>query len=513
VVPFIELDANGEVRIPVTYAPIYKNAGVQGELQFQINVPSFDMPLKTVKLHGASNQACLLVAPSEVDFGVVAPNKDDKQCSTRTRTIQAINICNVPIDVTGVSVPPGQPSDEFKITKSPFGVDGPQTITLQSAGDSVSFEMVYQPRAAGEDLGVVWVQSGQLVEPYIAVLHGEGDFQATQTDRFSQQSRPKVDVLWVVSNQQSMSTELRDLKENISEFWDFAEANQIDYHIAATTTGTQYEYWSCDQGLGIGGMEDGRLVPVDGSQPRVYTPDTPDGFEKFKLTLSKVTNCQYYEGGVHTSYQAVTEPMATSQDDPRYPEKNDGNLGFLRSDALLSIIYFSDNIDNYPQPNRSTTFYYNSILSAKSFQEHRVSIHGFINGRDRNGNNQCGSAAGLGTRYGEMITKGGGLQEKICPEDWSQAMRNMAAAAFGFRSCFSLTGQPGDADGDGKISDQTVPPELEVRLNGLRFEATGDRGNRQWEYLPDSNSVCFFPLSMPEPGTGIEMTYGVACIQ
>jgi hypothetical protein len=52
-----------------------------------------------------------------------------------------------------------------------------------------------------------------------------------------------------------------------------------------------------------------------------------------------------------------------------------------------------------------------------------------------------------------------------------------------------------------------------VRLDGRRFEAMGSRGNRQWEYDPASNRVCFFPLSMPEPGTGVEMTYGVACLK
>lgn len=512
VVPFIDLDPNGEVRIPVTYAPIYKTSSAEGELHFQINSASYDDPNKIVKLKGAANDPCLLVAPDNVDFGVVAPNKDDKQCSTRTRTFQVINVCSVPIDITNISVPPGQPSDEFKITKSPFGINGPNIITLAQAGDSTTFEMVYQPKATGEDTGVVWIQTSQLTDPYTAVLHGEGNFTATQTDRFSQQSKPKVDVLWVVSNMNSMSAELKNLQTYASDFWDFAVANEIDFHLGVTTTGTEYDSWSCGAGVGILGLEDGRLVPVEGTRPRVVTPDTPNGFDVFKANLRQDA-CQYYEGGVYTSYQAVTEPMATSSDDPRYPEKNDGNLGFLRSDALLSIIYFTDGVDTYPSPQKSTTFYYNSILAAKAFDESKLSIHGFINDKDQDGNSQCSSAAGLGTRYREMIQKGGGRQETVCPDDWSLAMRNMASAAFGFRSCFSLTGQPDDADGDGVISDTTVPPELEVRLNGARFEATGSRGNRQWEFDAANNSVCFFPLSTPEPGTGIEMTYQVACIQ
>jgi len=520
VIPYLQLDAFGEQRVDVSYAPVYRNSAAEGELQYQINVPSFDKPLRTMKLTGSANPPCILVAPDEADFGAVAPQVNEKQCSTRTRTFKVINICGIAIDVTGIAMAPG-PSDEFKITKSPFSLGG-GPITVAADGGSIAFDMVYQPTAKGEDTGAVWVQTAQQVEPYVAVLHGRGDFEPTQTDRFSQQQRPKVDVLWVVANTGWNSAAIKNVGANAKDFWDFATSNDIDFHLAVTTTGIQYTSWNCNQGAGIAGLEDGRLVPADNARKRIITPETPNGFDIFKKNIT-VDACQYYEGGIHTSYKAVTDPLATQDDDPRYPEKNDGNLGFLRSDAALSIIYVtngpSTQYGEYPTPLKTTDFYYNSILSAKNFGEAKLSIHGFINDKDpRTGNSQCPSAPGIGTRYKDMIKKGGGLQLSVCPDDWSQAMRIMASAAFGYRSCFTLTGQPNDADGNGVISDKTTPPELQVSFEHAggateRVESLTDRGQRNWEYDPTTNQVCFFPLSSPEPGTGIVMQYGIACLQ
>jgi hypothetical protein len=314
---------------------------------------------------------------------------------------------------------------------------------------------------------------------------------------------------------------VKQVSANAGDFWDFAMSNDIDFQMGVTSTGTYSQGWGCTLPGGVNGQEDGRLRPATNERERILTPSTKDGLSKFKSNLT-VESCHYYEGGIHTSFNAVTDPLITQQDDPRYPQKNDGNLGFLRSDALLSIIYVTNgpnpSYGEYPTPLKSTDFYYNSILAAKNFDETKLIISGFINDKNRDGGFQCPTAVGLSTRYKEMITKGGGLALAGCPEDWPLAMRTMASAAFGYRSCYSLTGQPNDSDNDGKISDKTTPPELQVSFEHAggateRLESVTDRGQRNWEYLPETNQICFFPLSSPEPGTGIVVQYGIACLQ
>ena len=91
-------------------------------------------------------------------------------------------------------------------------------------------------------------------------------------------------------------------------------------------------------------------------------------------------------------------------------------------------------------------------------------------------------------------------------------MERIGTNAFGFKTRFFLTNQPEDADQDGRISDRVSPPEIEVFMNGTRVPSKNSRGSDVWEYNPETNAVDFYPLFVPEPGTQIEVTYKVACL-
>ena len=472
-----------EVRVPVLFAP-FEYGQYDGKVLFTISNP--DRPIGEVALRAASQEPCALIAPDDLDFGTVQPN-----CSTRDRPLQIINICDTPLTIRSVEMNAGI-STEFLVRQRPA------VGTVISPGLSAEFTMAYRPEDEGVDIGSVFIQVDQSPEPYMATLRGRGANDATQTDVFVQESRPKVDVLWVIDNSGSLSEEQAQVSANLVAFLSFAQAQQIDFQLGVTTTGLD-ESGGCPGG--VNGGEDGRLFPVDGTSPRILTPATPNLEDHWQSNVN-VGVCHGSELGLEAAYRALSDPLINNGDDPRHPEPNDGNLGFLRRDAHLSIIFVSDEEDQSPQ---TTNFYYNFFLSLKGFRNANLfSAHAIV-GDPATG---CATAEG-GDRYVDVASRSGGIFQSVCQADWSDSMETIGTAAFGFKTRFFLTNQPEDTDGSGIIDS---PIELEVRFDGRPYPPIGPNGARRWEYVGAENSIDFYPLAVPEPGTQIEVRYRVACL-
>ncbi len=474
----------GELRVPVTFAPP-EYGTYDGKVQLYISDPAD--PFQEVDLRGASQEPCALIAPDDLDFGTVQPG-----CSTRDRELQIINICDSAITITAIELNEGA-SDEFFVRTRP---SFPAVIP---PGLSATFTMSYRPSDEGVDLGSVFITEDNTPEPYMATLQGRGANDATQTDVFSQDDRPQVDVLWVIDNSGSLSDEQAAVAANSAAFLQFALAQQIDFQIGVTTTAVTQGF-GCPGGAD--GNESGRLFPVDGTHPRILTNATADLEEHWAFN-TQVGLCHGDEQGLEAAYMALSPPVIDNVDDPRFPQPNDGNAGFLRRDAHLSLIFVSDEEDQSPQ---STNFYYNFFLSLKGFRNANLfSAHAIV------GDPVTGCAtAGAGDRYIDVATRSGGIFQSVCAADWSESMETIGTAAFGFKTRFFLTNQPEDTNQNGLVSD--TEGELEVRLDGRVYPAVGPRGDRRWEYVGDVNAIDFYPLAVPEPGSTVEVSYRVACL-
>lgn len=436
------------------------HASYVGEVTFEVSDPA--NPIRTVGLSGVSATGCLLVAPGEIDFGVTGA-----QCITSERTINIYNVCASPVVVEDIALA-DEPSGSYRLTLPP-GVTFPHTMT---ASMSLAAKVQYRPREFGEHPGGVFVRSDERAEPYLVSLTGSARPDAVQTDHFEQSKRP-IDILFVIDDSGSMAPFQQSLATNLESFLQFANSNFVDYRIGITTTD-------------VDGGEMGRLVPLAQSgvwpaagatPPRVLERTTPDVLRGFKQSVNVGTEGSGTEKGLEAAYQALSPQNLASH-----------NQGFLRDDAMLSVIIVSDEADQSPQ---DTNFYYGYLLSIKGARRANLLSVSAICEVDPN------NSANHGSRYLDLVQRTGGVASSIHTADWAADLERLGLAAFGYKSRFVLTSVP-------------APDSIEVLIDGVPRPASDEEGV-SWRYDPVGNLIEFSPSAIPEPNQTLAVSYSVVC--
>ncbi|QSQ16612.1 choice-of-anchor D domain-containing protein [Myxococcus landrumensis] len=442
----------------------------EGLAEAWVNHPTQGHPL--VALSGEGVRGCFAVQPTTVDFGLTK-----LACGPRTRELLAINDCVGPVRVAGMALE--QTGTEFQV--------GPMNAfpSQLAPGARVKLTARYEPVDDGIDAAAVRFRLEDGSE-YTAGLLGKGATKAEQTDRFLQESKAKVDVLFVVDNSGSMMEEQQSLGQNFAAFLSAANAASVDYRIGVTTTGLDPSPggWSECPG-GAQGGENGRLFPVDNSRPRIITPATANAAGVF-ADNTKVGVCHWNEQGLDAAHRALSDPLLYNQDDTRTQQPNDGNGGFLRQDAKLAIIFLSDEEDFSAQP---VSFYETYFLALKGNDKTKLSINAIVGPMDLS---TCPTSSSSGSRYIQLAQATGGVVESICTPNWAASLEKLSNSAFGPNRKFPLTQVPADA------------ARIVVTVDGVPV-TTG------WEYDAATNSVIFERAAAPAPGTWVEVTYPLGC--
>jgi len=435
-----------------------------------VNHPSLGHPL--VALAGEGVKGCFAVQPTTVDFGVTKLG-----CGPRARELVAVNECIGPQKVTGLVLE--QAGSEFDV--GPAGAF-PREIPAQGR---VRLTASYTPVDDGDDTAAVRFRLDDGSE-YTAGLVGRGASKAEQTDRFLQESQAKVDVLFVVDNSGSMMEEQQSLGQNFAAFLSAANAAAVDYRIGVTTTGLDPSPggWSECPG-GAQGGENGRLFPVDGSRPRIITPNTPDAATVFAHN-TRVGVCHWNEQGLDAAHRALSDPLIYGEDDPRTAQSNDGNGGFLRPEAKLAIIFLSDEEDFSSQP---VSFYETYFLALKGNDKSKLSVNAIVGPMDLS---TCPTSSSSGSRYMQLASATGGVVESICTPNWASSLEKLSNSAFGPNRNFPLSEVPADAT------------RITVQVDGAPVTAG-------WRYDARTNTVVFEREAAPAPGSLVEITYPLGC--
>ncbi|QSQ27854.1 choice-of-anchor D domain-containing protein [Pyxidicoccus parkwayensis] len=423
-------------------------------------------------LTGEGVKGCFAVQPTTADFGITKLS-----CGPRTRELLAINDCLGPVTVAGMALE--QVGGEFHVTSDQaFPYEIPR-------GGRVHLTASYTPEDDGDDAATLRFTLNDGAE-YTAGLVGRGVTKAEQTDRFFQESEAKVDVLFVVDNSGSMMEEQQSLGQNFASFLSAANQAAVDYRIGVTTTGLDPSPggWSECPG-GAQGGENGRLFPVDGSRPRIITPATPNAATVF-ANNTRVGVCHWNEQGLDAAYRALSDPLIYKADDPRTPQANDGNAGFLREEAKLAIIFLSDEEDFSSQP---VSFYETYFLALKGNDKTKLSINAIVGPMDLG---TCPTSSSSGSRYIQLAQATNGAVESICTPNWAASLEKLSNSAFGPNRRFRLTEEPAD------------PARIVVEVDGVQV-------TDGWHYEADSNSILFDRDAAPAPGAMIEVTYPLGC--
>jgi hypothetical protein len=179
-------------------------------------------------------------------------------------------------------------------------------------------------------------------------IDGDGDGNGT--------TRPnaacgKMDILFVIDNSGSMQEEQKNLADNFPKFVDVldnfrAGSAALDYRVAVTTTGVTFTRASPLGGrMQQGPYEDGNLRRVAGMSKGWLERGEPGLRETFATLANVGINGSANEMPLHALRLAVNERV-----------KDGRNRDFLREDALLAVVFLTDEEDcsqddlNLPAP-------------------------------------------------------------------------------------------------------------------------------------------------------------------
>ncbi len=466
--------------------PVHFRADGAGERSCQLTVHSASST--AVALRGVADPGCLSVEPSAIEFGPVTEN-----CGNEVASVTVVNGCDVPVDLESVAV---DGAAFVTVSTPPL----PWSIAPRS---SSSTDVAFRPEEDGGHAGQLRLGLRGLGSRTVA-LAGTAEETPWLTDTFEVGNRVAVDVLFVIDNGTNMAERQENLQENLFPMLSYLLARDLDFHVGVTTTGLEP---NGDCPGGVGGGEDGRLFPVIGETARILTNETPDLESQWQTNVS-VGACRTGPNRIfEAAVRALTPPVADAADDPRHPEENDGNAGFLRPEAFLSVIAITDRDDDSPElPNH----YLNELLALKGFRNQNLFQFHAVAGDPGTG---CGTEdpAAPAERLEELVNQtSGGAFASICDPDWGEMFRWGSTTVRMMPDCLYLSETPVDLNGDGTITD--TDGELELRLNGSVLPSRGAQGQRVWSYSLSQNGICFNPLAEPEPGSTVEVRYPVACL-
>jgi len=492
-----EIEVGGTLRIPVTFSPTQHAPSLRGTILFEISHPA--LRYQEVPLSGASANTCLLVEPQDVDFGAASPG-----CQAIKRTLTVSNVCGTPLEIVSIDLGDSPDLEDFSIVQRP-------TVPLRLDPQGYAeVEVAFDPVELGLQRGSLEVElaSHPSVEEniYLATLFGEGSETSRQTDDFTSVGRPQIDILWVIDNSGSMRSYQQRLQENLPAFMSFATSQRADFQIGVTTTALRFGGSGCPGGAD--GAENGRLFPIDGSHPRILTSSTPNLEAHWRHNMA-VGTCfgPNEESALEGAFQALSPPLINEIKDSRYNSPyDDGNAGFLRPGAALSVILVSDALDYSPQPANA---YVEFFLRLKRGRKDQVRVHAISGPRASSPIPGCSTQAG--DKMIDVVEATGGTWLSLCTpttdtEAWRSTLEEMSKGVFAFAKRHILRGIPGDVNKDGKVDEQ----DIEIRLNG-KIEPHIRGTARVWVYDAAANAVDFEPLYIPRTGTTITASYDLAC--
>jgi hypothetical protein len=344
---------------------------------------------------------------------------------------------------------------------------------------SVSFTIQYHPVDPGVDRGgfvLSVVQNSNQLLSYVVPLVGNGNANGVNTDTFAPgPTPPRADVLLVIDDSCSMADKQASLAQGMASLLAYATANSVDFHLGVTNTELS----------GPTAAQAGVLHAAMNGQ-KILTPSTPNLGMQF-TQLVNVGTSGFSESCMDPATRALTVPNIND------PAKN---AGFLRDDASLAVICFTDARDQAPQ---LPSYYLNQLLNLRAPGQFTYNVMGPFQGNPPTG---CSYDDPNDSRHQFMANQTGGALEEICTPDWPAALARLGLTAFGSRSgTYFLTVGP------------DVPNlPIEVRIDGQLIPSIDpQRMTSVWTYDPVTNSVRFEPQFVPQPGQTVTITYTGIC--
>jgi hypothetical protein len=308
-----------------------------------------------------------------------------------------------------------------------------------------------------------------------------------ETDTFNQAPSNQVDILWVIDNSRSMAEEQASVAASAQDFVSNLESSGMDFHLGVITT--DVDSINPDAGVLLG-------------SPPVLDATAANYVSTFQQRVQVSTGGSDQEKGLQAAVTALTPPLIDSR-----------NFGFLREDALLSIIILSDENDCsdfgalgaeatgeecYTESQKLTPVPdLVDLLRSTKEDPSRISVSGIIGPPTTNA---CVDTV-PGHRYGIAIASFAGYEGDICQGDYGDIMLKLGLIAAGVLDTFALSYVP-----DPETIEVQVQPLDTAAYTVANDEVSG------WTYIDDDTAprVMFHGDSVPPRGALVSITYEVA---
>lgn len=318
----------------------------------------------------------------------------------------------------------------------------------------------------------------------VALLGGCVEYEIVDfevVDVFHQVPAEEVDILMVIDNSCSMGPYQLALAANFNQFITYFIDANVDYQIGVTTTTLEVppynsNYPSCTQAKLDEIPDAGHLV--DG---QIIDNETPNAEALFQDSVTVGTCGSGFEMGLEAARIALSPALLSG-----------ANLGFVRPDASLSIIFVSDEQDGSPDPVNE---YINTFYGVKGQRERDVFNASALTVTDTTGcPNQAGST--LGTRYVDVAEQTHGVVGNLCAQDFSQIVTDLSLNASRLRDTFFLSQEPNPLTIQVSVEDEVWSCEE----GEFTFQRVVDAG-------VDKPAIVFDRTAMPQPGQQIAVRY------
>lgn len=324
-------------------------------------------------------------------------------------------------------------------------------ITANGAGPKNTYAC-----AAGQDVAVpnnatakyefeISVKDNLLQSASAKIVWDAADQFIAHTTKFdvSQQVNSNVDILFMVGNDQSMTTTLPKLKSAFAGF--LSKVQGLNYRLAITTT----DFSGDNDG------SSGNIYRFDNNAyfltPNSGTPEQIDTWFRAKLDVGTSQNESANKDKALTAFNQFLDKVLTTD------SKGVEERAFYRPDAVLvtiivdhrdeitegNTVYTSSNV--FLNGSSSVQGLYNRLGETKSYLNHSSVV--------LNEDSACRDAENgyYGIVYQDLARDTGGISASICSPNYTNLMNNFGNAILTKVTQIQLDCAPVDEAGDGQL--------------------------------------------------------------
>ncbi len=324
-----------------------------------------------------------------------------------------------------------------------------ETWTLH-AGEETAFAVRFAPERVGDHLVTVRADGPEASDEASALAGAGAVAGPLRSDRFVQSAGTRADLLFVVDDSPGMDHEA--LLDGAQALADALDGHGLDWHVGVVSTDVAE--------LGV----------LRGPPAWVHADHEAPG-PALEAAFDVGDDGSEIEQGLHQALLALSPPTV------------DGvNAGFLRDEALLHLVFVSDE-DDSSEPASG----WNAAQYASFFAGLKASTSDVVVSDISGGSLGCGGVrdAAPAPRYGAVTAARGGVAGSFCAEDWRPALE--AVAGVSRRRMYRF-----------ELSRPALPGSVSVRVDGEATEATYDE---------TTGEVVFPDGAAPRPDAAIDVDY------